>query len=185
MTHTSDTHVHDLPIVDRMRERRVPGVSVAVVSGGEIAETPTYGLREAGRDDAVTTSTRFQACSISKPVTVLAMLRLVEQGRLDLDADVNDTLRSWRVPPNGGWQPRVTLRQLASHSAGLTAHGFPGYPRGASLPTLPQSCPAWFRRTPRASVSTSPPGCSSDTPAVARPSCSCCSRKSPGHRSPT
>ena len=138
MTNTSDTHFHDLPIVDRMRERRVPGVSVAVVSGGEIAETPTYGLREAGRDDAVTTSTRFQACSISKPVTVLAMLRLVEQGRLDLDADVNDTLRSWRVPPNGGWQPRVTLRQLASHSAGLTAHGFPGYPRGASLPTLPQ-----------------------------------------------
>jgi CubicO group peptidase (beta-lactamase class C family) len=139
MTTTStETHLYGLPIVDRMREGRVPGVSIAIVSGGEITETSTYGVREAGRDDEVTTQTRFQACSISKPVTCLAMLRLVEQGRVDLDADVNESLQDWRVPANGSWQPRVTLRQLASHSAGLTAHGFPGYPRGATLPTLPQ-----------------------------------------------
>jgi CubicO group peptidase (beta-lactamase class C family) len=138
MTTTSGRHLFDLPIVDRMRELRVPGVSVAVVSDGEISETATYGVKEAGRDDEITTGTRFQACSISKPVTSLAMLRLVEQGTLDLDADVNDTLESWQIPSNGAWKPRITLRQLASHSAGLTAHGFPGYPRGATLPTLTQ-----------------------------------------------
>jgi CubicO group peptidase (beta-lactamase class C family) len=64
------------------------------------------------------------------------MLRLVEQGVLDLDADVNEVLTSWCVPPNASWQPRVTLRQIASHSAGLTVGGFPGYARGAPLPTL-------------------------------------------------
>jgi CubicO group peptidase (beta-lactamase class C family) len=133
-----DTHLHDLPILDRMRDCRVPGVSVAVIEGGQVVEQRAYGVRAAGHDSPVTETTRFQACSISKPVTVMAMLRLVEQGVLDLDADVNDTLRTWRVPANGGWQPRVTLRQLASHSAGLTTHGFPGYHRDADLPGLVQ-----------------------------------------------
>ncbi len=130
------THLHDLPIVDRMRELDVPGVSVAIIEGGEVVDQAEYGVRAAGADSPVTPTTRFQACSISKPVTALAMLRLVEQGELDLDADINDRLVAWRVPPNGSWQPRVTLRQLASHSAGLTTHGFPGYPRDAPLPSL-------------------------------------------------
>ena len=121
---------------DRMAQYAVPGVSIALIADSEIAAEAGYGLREAGRDEPVTPATRFQACSISKPVAVLAMLRLVEQGVLDLDADVNEVLTSWRVPPNASWQPHVTLRQIASHSAGLTVSGFPGYRRGAPLPTL-------------------------------------------------
>ncbi len=123
-------------IRDRMSEFSVPGLSIAVIEAGQVVDQRSYGVRTTGDDSPVTPTTRFQACSISKPVTVLAMLRLVEQGRLDLDADVNDRLKSWRVPANGGWQPRVTLRHLASHSAGLTAHGFPGYPRGTTVPNL-------------------------------------------------
>ncbi len=139
MTTTSDaTHLYDLPILDRMAEHCVPGVSVAIINDGQVAEEHVYGDRTADTSSPVTPTTLFQACSISKPVTAMGMLRLVEQGRLDLDADVNDHLKSWRVPANGGWQPRVTLRQIVSHSAGLTAHGFPGYPRGQSLPTLVQ-----------------------------------------------
>ena len=121
-----------------MRACHVPGVSVAVIERRQVVEQRAYGVTTAGDDALVTETTRFQACSISKPVTVLAMLRLVERGVLDLDADVNDTLRGWRVPANGGWQPRVTLRQLASHSAGLTTHGVPGYRRDVELPDLVQ-----------------------------------------------
>ena len=119
-----------------MAHYAVPGVALALIAESEIALEAAYGVKETGRDDPVTAATRFQACSISKPVAVLGMLRLVEQGLLDLDADVNDVLTSWRVPPNASWQPRVTLRQIASHSAGLTVGGFPGYARGAPLPTL-------------------------------------------------
>ena len=132
------SHVGSLPILDRMRELNVPGVSAALVEHGDVVAQAAYGTKTAGDDAPVEETTRFQACSISKPVTSLGMLRLVEQGRLDLDADVNDTLRAWRIPSNGAWSPRVTLRHLASHSAGLTAHGFPGYRRRATLPTLPQ-----------------------------------------------
>ncbi len=124
------------PLGERMAHYAVPGVALALIAESEIAVEGAYGVKEAGSNDPVTAATRFQACSISKPVAVLGMLRLVERGVLDLDADVNDVLTSWRVPPNASWQPRVTLRQIASHTAALTVGGFPGYRRGAALPTL-------------------------------------------------
>ncbi|HEY3511999.1 serine hydrolase domain-containing protein [Kribbella sp. NPDC051137] len=116
----------------------VPGASWAVFEDGVVTETGTAGVVTAGDTRAVTPSTLFQAASISKPLTVLAMLRLVDRGLLELDEDVNRKLKSWQVPPTGRWQPTVTLRQLASHSAGLTVSGFPGYPRDATLPTTVQ-----------------------------------------------
>src|SRR6185437_459666 len=58
-----------------------------------------------------------------------------DRGLLDIDADVNDSLTSWRLPANAEWQPIVTLRHLVSHSAGLTTSGFPGYKRSAQLPS--------------------------------------------------
>lgn len=126
------------PIAERMAFYGVPGVSIALIRDGEIAFARGYGVREAGEPGPVTPDTLFQAASISKPVAVTGALRLVEQGLLDLDADVNDYLTTWKVPQSGGWQPRLTLRQLASHSAGLTVHGFPGYQRDAARPTLVQ-----------------------------------------------
>lgn len=132
------TRLFDLPIVDRMHALCVPAASVAIFEAGEVTEHRAFGVRTAGEASPVTPETRFQACSISKPVAALAMLRLAEWGHLDLDADVNDTLVGWRVPQNGAWQPRVTLRHLVSHSAGLTTHGFPGYSRRDTVPTLVQ-----------------------------------------------
>lgn len=110
---------------DRMAHYSVPGVALALIAESGIVVETAYGVKEAGRSDPVTPATRFQACSISKPVAVLGMLRLVERGVLDLDADVNEMLTSWRVPPNASWQPRVTLRQIASHSAGPRSEGSP------------------------------------------------------------
>ena len=118
-----------------LEEYAVPGASWALIEGGEIVHTGGLGLMAADRGDPVTPATLFQACSISKPVAALAMLRLVDRGVLDLDEDVNDRLTSWRVPPLERWQPVVTLRQLVSHSAGLTTSGFPGYRSGDALPT--------------------------------------------------
>jgi len=62
----------------------------------------------------------------------------VQEGRLDLDAHVNTYLKSWKIPANGDWQPHVSLRQLLSHTAGLTVHGFPGYQTSEPLPTVIQ-----------------------------------------------
>lgn len=126
-------------LAERMANYQVPGVGIAVIDGGRVAWARGFGVKQAGTTDSVTPATLFQAASISKPVAQTAMLRLVERGTLDLDADVNRYLTSWKVPENRFTATeKVTLRRLASHSAGLTVHGFPGYRTTDSVPTTVQ-----------------------------------------------
>lgn len=121
---------------DRMAYFQTPGVSIAVINNFEVEWACGFGVREQGKPEPVTPETLFQAGSISKPVFALAAMRLVEKGRLDLDEDVNRRLTSWKIPASGSWQPRVTLRQILTHSAGLTVHGFPGYTVKERIPTV-------------------------------------------------
>jgi CubicO group peptidase (beta-lactamase class C family) len=128
-----------LKLAERMAFYRVPGVSIAVVNEGKIEWAKGYGVLAADGDEPVTTETRFQAASISKPVAAAAALVLAEQGKLDLDANVNARLRSWRVPENEFTRAEtVTLRRLLSHTAGIVEHKYPGYEAGAPLPTALQ-----------------------------------------------
>jgi CubicO group peptidase (beta-lactamase class C family) len=126
-------------IAARMTFYRVPGVSIAVIDHGAIEWARGYGVARAGEPDPVTSDTMFQAASISKPVAAAAALTLVEAGQLTLDTDVNEKLKSWRIPasPAAAGLP-VTLREILSHTAGLTVHGFAGYAAGAPRPTLVQ-----------------------------------------------
>jgi CubicO group peptidase (beta-lactamase class C family) len=78
------------------------------------------------------------SASVSKPVFALAVLRLKEKGIVDLDKDVNEYLKSWKVPPVNGLQPKISLRQLLSHTAGVTVHGFAGYLMTDSIPDIEQ-----------------------------------------------
>lgn len=126
-------------LAERMEHHHVPGVSLAVIDGHEIAWARGFGVRDAETGAPVDTTTRFQAGSISKPVFASGALRLVETGQLDLDADVNRSLESWELPASPFTETSpVTLRHLLSHTGGLTVHGFPGYPSDAPLPTVPQ-----------------------------------------------
>jgi CubicO group peptidase (beta-lactamase class C family) len=125
-------------LAERMSYHKTPGVSVAVINGGHVEWARGFGVKEAGLPVIVTTRTLFQAGSISKPVAAAAALLMVEAGKLDLDEDVNRYLTSWKVPANDGWQPKVTLRQLLSHTGGLTVHGFPGYAKGEPIPSSVQ-----------------------------------------------
>lgn len=126
-------------LAERMAYHNVRGVSIAVIVDGKIAWAKGYGVLDAERPDKVDTETLFQAASISKPVTAVAALRLVEQGKLDLDGPVNARLERWKIPENEFTkQLAVTLRQLLSHRAGTTVSGFPGYAKGSRIPTLIQ-----------------------------------------------
>src|SRR5262249_11440435 len=83
-----------------MRERQIVGLSLAIVENGRIVKAQGYGFADKDGKKPVTADTLFQAGSISKPVFASAVLCLVEQNRLSLDADVNTMLRSWKVPEN-------------------------------------------------------------------------------------
>ncbi|WP_279505974.1 non-ribosomal peptide synthetase [Actinomadura sp. KC06] len=121
-----------------MRDEHVPGVSIAILRDGEPAELHAHGVLAAGGTDPVTPDTLFQAGSISKHVTALGALTLVEQGRLDLDEDVNSYLTSWRVPgaEDGAAPPVITVRHLLGNTSGLSLAPNKGYRRDEPVPAL-------------------------------------------------
>jgi CubicO group peptidase (beta-lactamase class C family) len=123
-----------------MQATGVPGASVAVIKDFKLLWAKGYGTADVATGKAVDTKTRFQAGSISKPVSALAVLTLAQRGRLSIDDDVNSLLKSWHVPRNAstGTAP-VTLRALLSHTSGADdGLGFPGYAQKSPLPTLVQ-----------------------------------------------
>lgn len=124
-------------LADEMARLGVPGVSVAVIRGGGIELAKGYGVVTPG-GAPVTPGTLFQAASISKPVTAMAALNMVERGQFALDNDINSYSTRWKLPNNELSGSPATLRQLLSHTAGTTVHGFPGYEAGKPVPTLLQ-----------------------------------------------
>ena len=122
---------------ERMEHYNVPGISIAVVNHSELDVVTCYGTHRSQSEISITPDTLFQAASISKPVAAMAALRLVQEGKLELDQDVNEVIRSWKVPENVlTFEEKVTLRRLLSHTAGMTVHGFDGYPIGEKIPTI-------------------------------------------------
>ena len=103
-------------IQERMRYYHVPGVQIAVIDNGRIAWTGSYGVTRAGGSQAVNDNTMFEAASVSKVVTALTILRLVDRGSLNLDEPVAPVLKSWRFPDSA--KP-VTMRELLSHNAAI------------------------------------------------------------------
>ncbi len=157
-----------LQLADRMKRLHIPGVSIAMIHDGHVEWARGFGVA-AIDGPPVTPETLFQAGSISKPVTAAAVLSLVQAGKLDLDRDVNLYLKDWKVPANA-WTGKaaVTLRELLSHSAGTTVHGFGGYSQRRALAHRWSRCRT-ARRPPtvRPSLSISSPGRNSAIPAAA------------------
>lgn len=126
-------------IGERMERHKVPGVSVAVVREGKLRWAKGYGTANTSTGSKVDEQTLFQAGSISKPVAALAALKLWEEGKVDLDEDVNNYLQGWKVEETRFTEnEKVTLRRLLTHTAGTTVHGFPGYSQTDTFPTIIQ-----------------------------------------------
>ena len=118
-------------LAEAMRSLRVPSASLALIDGGTITAR-AYG-------DGASAGTLYQAASISKLAAAVVALRLVQDGRLTLDTDVNEGLSSWKVPDSELTRGHpVTLRGLLSMTGGTNVHGFPGYGPGAPIPDLGQ-----------------------------------------------
>lgn len=117
-----------------MAAHRVPGVAVALLRDGAPPLLTALGTTAADRPDPVTAHTPFQVASVSKHVTMLAVLRLVADGVLNLDADIHRYLTTWRVP---GGAP-ITLRELVSHQSGLSHVAPTSHLPTEPMPTIPE-----------------------------------------------
>jgi CubicO group peptidase (beta-lactamase class C family) len=126
-------------LTERMAHYKVPALSMAFVDNGRVTWSRAYGMSDVATGTRATVSTLFQAASISKPLSALAVLRLVQDGRLELDEDVNLKLKGWKVPESDFTKvEKVTLRRLLTHSAGTTVSGFPGYESTVAVPSTLQ-----------------------------------------------
>lgn len=100
---------------DSIAAKGIPGLSVAVAVDGEVVWSEGFGYADVENRVPVTPLTRFRVASVSKPITAAAMARLVEEGRLDLDAPVQRYVPSFPRKPEG----EVTSRLVAGHLAGI------------------------------------------------------------------
>jgi CubicO group peptidase (beta-lactamase class C family) len=102
-----------------MQDYEIPGLSVALIRKGKTVWMQAYGYAdlEAGRKMTVDTYCRLE--SISKPVTAWGVIKLAEEGRIDLDAPVQQYLPSWQLPETEFDEQQVTVRRLLSGNAGM------------------------------------------------------------------
>ena len=113
-------HGVDIDGLLNIRGRKGYGVSVAVADGDSI-ETYCSGSGRFGQDFPVVPDMLFQAASVSKPMFALTLLRYVDKGIIDLDADISPIVPEYVKMP-------LTFPALLSHTAGFNVHGFLGYP---------------------------------------------------------
>jgi len=110
----------NINIEERMKHYRVQGLSLLLIENGHISQIDHYGTLEAGTNHHVNGLSVFNACSISKFLTSMLVMKLVEQGYLNLDEDVNKKLLSWKVPESPLTEHnKVTLRSLLCHQSGI------------------------------------------------------------------
>lgn len=121
---------------ERMAYYEVNAVSIAVIKDYRVEWVKAYGYADLSEKKLATPQTLFQAASISKSLNSLGILKLVEEGKLGLDSDINTYLKDWKFPYDSiSKGKKITIAHLLNHTAGLSIGGFGGYEKGAKLPT--------------------------------------------------
>lgn len=117
----------DINLQDRMKQMKIPGLSIAVIHNYKIEWVKCYGITDSSSKKPVTPQSLFQAASLSKSINGVGAMKLVQDKKLELDKDINTYLKSWKFPYDSVSRGiKITLAKLLSHTAGLTIHGFPG-----------------------------------------------------------
>ncbi|OAB38297.1 hypothetical protein PMSD_08025 [Paenibacillus macquariensis subsp. defensor] len=122
-----------------MDQHQIPGAAIAVIERGEVVWSKGFGFADVENKIKVDETSLFQVASNSKPVTAWGVLKLVEEGKLDLNAPVEQYLSRWQIPNSPLSKEKVTIERLLSHTSGLSLSGYKGYPSGSTFPTLEQS----------------------------------------------
>lgn len=128
-------------IQNLMENYHVTGLSMACIEGCTISRTECYGLLNANTVKSVDSHSIFSACSISKFLTSMLVMKLTDLCILDLDQDVNEKLVSWKIPYNAlNIRKRVTLRNLLCHQSGMIdpEGSFPELDSKIGFPTIVQ-----------------------------------------------
>lgn len=129
----------DQKIPQLLNDFIVPGTAIAIIENGEIILQKGYGYSNIDKGTKVTNTTGFNIGSISKTIAAWGVMKLVQEGKIDLDAPAEKYLTRWHLPESEYDSNEVTIRRLLSHTAGLSLHGYPGWSPKDTLPTIEES----------------------------------------------
>lgn len=105
-------------VVQALKTHAVPGAQICLVDPPRAMWNFAAGVADKSSGRAMTAATRFEAASLSKPVFACAVLRLCEQGKLSLDAQLGELLPARDLPDDQRF-PKVSVRQILTHSSGI------------------------------------------------------------------
>lgn len=117
----------------------VPGAAVALIREGEVVWTKGFGFADLSARIPITTETEFNVGSLSKTPTAWAIMQMVDEGKLRLNAPVDTYLRRWHLPQSSFDNSEVTIGRLLSHTAGISEHGYHGWDPTSPLPPIEDS----------------------------------------------
>lgn len=109
--------------------KRFPGVGCACIRNNGETRYDFYGFSDKESGTEVDERTIFPACSISKFITAICVMKLSEQGRIDIDEPANRFLSSWKLRGTNGEESDASVRHLLQHTAGISdgEDGFYGH----------------------------------------------------------
>jgi len=123
-------------IAHKINTYKIPALSLAVIKHGEIEWADIYQNAHFPLRHPLDCTSLFQAASLSKPVTFMAAVRMQAAGKIDLDKNIQDYLKSFVLPAGKQTAKNpVTLRNIFSHTSGITPGGYQGYAKDLALPS--------------------------------------------------
>jgi len=122
-----------------LEEFIVPGAAIVLIEDGEVILQKGYGFSDVKKNAKIEDYTGFNIGSISKTVAAWGVMKLVEEGKIELDSPAEKYLTRWHFPESEYDVNGVTIRRLLSHTAGLSLHGYPGWSPSDTLPTIEES----------------------------------------------
>jgi CubicO group peptidase (beta-lactamase class C family) len=129
----------DQKIPQLLNDFIVPGAAIAIIENGEIILQKGYGYSNIEKGIKVTNTTGFNIGSISKTVAAWGVMKLVQDGKIDLDAPAEKHLTRWHFSKSEFDINKVTIRRLLSHTAGLSLPAYTGWSPKDDLPTIEES----------------------------------------------
>jgi len=111
--------VLDTVIRTNLEQQRIPGAAVALVHEGRVIFSRCYGYVDTKKNVPVTQDTYFMAGSMTKPFTALAVLRLIEQGKIDPNADIKHYIPDFSIRSLHDGETPITVNHLHTHTSGL------------------------------------------------------------------
>ena len=122
-----------------LEKNKVPGLAITIIDNTKIILSKGYGYADVENKILINGKTGFNIGSISKMFATWGLMKLAESGNIDLDEPVENYLSRWKIPESEFDNTKVTARNILSHTAGVSVHGYPGFPPEMELPSIEQS----------------------------------------------